>query len=444
MLSPKRESWLVWGWGVLFVLPLIALGYNTHQHEFVKILGYFAFSFCAYFILLRRNWGLDSIGTFVSIAIIARLALLFAFPALSDDIYRFIWDGHIWLAGENPFDHLPGYWLTAGDLPGLNQALYDQLNSPEYYTIYPPVCQLIFTAGVFFSPDAWWGAALIMKLFLVGFEIRTIFLLLDLLGRLQLPRRHALLYALNPLVIIEISGNLHFEGAMVFFLLLGIRWIMMKREALGAVAIALSIASKLLPLMLLPLLIGWLGWKRAIKIFAIVGVILILLFLPLFSPAFINNFGESLELYFQKFEFNASIYYLVKFIGQAIVGYNPIEYIGPALALVTVLLILGLAIKLPKKDTQLFLQYSATVICIHLLLSTTIHPWYLILPMALFAFTSLRFVYLWSFLICLTYMNYSFEPYQEQSWWVVIEYLLILGMLIWEISRGRLTTNPKV
>jgi hypothetical protein len=38
------------------------------------------------------------------------------------------------------------------------------------------------------------------------------------IGKRSLPRTNLLFYWLNPLIIVEIMGNLHFEGVMVFFL----------------------------------------------------------------------------------------------------------------------------------------------------------------------------------------------------------------------------------
>lgn len=421
--------------GLALLLSIGGLGYYADQAKFMGIVAFYLPAFACYFWVLKVGTKAANFKHWIAIALLARVLLVFAFPNLSDDIYRFIWDGRLWLAGENPFDQLPGYWLEKGNIPGLDQSLFDQLNSQAYFTIYPPICQFIFTTGTFLSPNSIWGASLVMKFFLLAFEIGSIFLIIDILKRLNLPKHRVFLYALNPLVIVEICGNLHFEGAMIFFFLLGVLLLLRKKDSWAALSIACSIAAKLLPLMLLPLLIKLMGWKRVLKFFLILFVCLVLLFIPLVSDVFLNNFGASLDLYFQKFEFNASIYYLVRAIGQWLSGYNLIYYLGPALAGLAALLIFRLAYLARANDYQHFFTLALLAFCTYLFLGTTIHPWYLALPIALSCFGNFRFIYGWSLLIFGTYMNYHFVPYQEQLWWVAIEYCLVFGCFYWEWKR---------
>ncbi|MEO0876545.1 MAG: hypothetical protein AAFY48_18235 [Bacteroidota bacterium] len=94
-------------------------------------------------------------------------------------------------------------------------------------------------------------------------------LLIRLLRYWSLPEERVLWYALNPLIIVEVVGNLHFEGAMIFFLLLGL-WALLRWKgsdnkwwlAISAVAMAMAVSSKLLPLLFFPFLIRRLGWWR--------------------------------------------------------------------------------------------------------------------------------------------------------------------------------------
>ena len=85
--------------------------------------------------------------------------------------------------------------------------------------------------------------------------------------------------------------------------------------------------------MFLPLLFRRLGWKKALGYYAVTSILLLLFFLPFLSGAFAENFFSSINLWFQKFEFNASFYYLIRWIGYEIEGYNIIAYAGPAMAL---------------------------------------------------------------------------------------------------------------
>ena len=129
-------------------------------------------------------------------------------------------------------------------------------------------------------------------------------------------------------------GNLHFEGVMIFFVLLAI-WLLVKTKWVGsAVAMAMAVVAKLLPLMFLPFLIKRLGWKKSFQYFIVLGLVLVACWLPLFNASFIENFGSSLDLYYRQFEFNASLHYIVRWSSLLISGYNMIAYTGPAMALI--------------------------------------------------------------------------------------------------------------
>lgn len=447
----KQQEWpqltIIGAIGLVMAGLVYGLGYHASQSDFRSILLFYVPLFLLY-IGVTKWVRSDQVLPFLAISILLRLILVFAFPNLSDDIYRFVWDGRLWLNGWNPFDHLPSYYIENElQIPGITSALYDELNSPNYFTIYPPVAQAVFALACWLFPNSLLGSAIIMKLFLFACEVGSIILLVKLLRHFQLPQKNALIYALNPLIIIEITGNLHFEGAMIFFLLLAFWWITQKRFTWSALAFALSIAAKLLPLIFLPFLIRRLGWAKSIRYFSVIGLALVLLFFPLFSGLFLENFGTSLDLYFRKFEFNASFYYLARWVGYQIKGYNIIQTIGPILALATFLGVLLMAYF--EKDVR-WVKWPLRMlfaICLYLFFTTTVHPWYTALPIVLCTFTRFRFPILWSGLIFLTYVNYSYTPYHENLWVVGVEYGVVIIWLIVEMWTGSsqisLTPSPK-
>ena len=411
------------------------LGYGVDRTDLYSFLPAFGLAFLGYFAIIFR----PPIGRFVpylAVGIVLRVLLVFAFPLLSDDVYRFIWDGQLIVTGHNPFLHLPGYYLEEGQrVAGLTPELFARLNSPDYHTIYPPVAQGIFTVAAWLSPRSWYGAAVVMKLFLLLAELGTLWLLYRLLLHFGLPPARLLLYWLNPLVIVEIVGNLHFEGAMIFFLL-GSLWLLTRgRYGAAAGAMSLAVASKLLPLMLLPLLLRrlWRGqfWRYAV----VFGVTTLLLFLPLLlGSGFVDGFGESLALYFQKFEFNASLYYLLRAYGFYELGWNQIDRFGPLLARVTVVAILLLAYLSRSTDWRRLPELWMWAFVIYLVCATTVHPWYLAVPLALGCFTPWRFPYAWSCLIVLTYASYASDPYRENLWLVGLEYGVVAILVLAERS----------
>ncbi|MEM9857052.1 MAG: hypothetical protein AAF843_06840 [Bacteroidota bacterium] len=354
-------------------------------------------------------------------------------PGLSDDIYRFVWDGKLLHEGIHPFSHVPSWFIANNRLPDtLNIELYNSLNSPDYFTIYPPVGQFLFWVSAF--SDSVLGSAIIMRIFIFVAELGSIYLLLQLSDAYNLSKRNVLIYALNPLVILELTGNLHLESLMIFFLLLGIYSYKQSRYLTAGSALALAIASKLIPLIILPVFLRRISIKRLCIVFVSTGLMLTLVFWPLYDPALIEGMSQSISLYFQKFEFNASLYYLIREIGFLTKGYNIIETAGPWLSVITFIIIMSIALFAhPKKDGTpavwlwIFLIYFA--------MATIVHPWYVTALVALCTLTHYRFPMLWSALIFLSYLGYSETGFEENMLIVALEYSLLLIFVIYEIRR---------
>ena len=445
LATTTAQKWLG---GLLLLLAVTYLGFYADRTVSTAVLSGYTLAFAGYALLITTPWQ-RHLNYAIALGIALRLLLVFAFPLLSDDVYRFLWDGYLIADGRNPFAELPGYYLEAGNaVPGLTEDLFARLNSPDYYTIYPPVAQGVFTAAVWLFPTSWYGAAVVMKLFLLACELGTVALLWRLLARARVPgeeqnsrvgeRSRLLYYWLNPLIIVEITGNLHFEGAMVFFLLLAYYFLQRSAWVRAGVAMAASVASKLLPLLLLPYLIRRL-WGRPFWVFSFAfGGACLLLFAPLLlAPGFVSGFSSSLELYQQKFEFNASLYYLARAVGYWQVGWNLIATLGPFLAKLAAVSILVLALLDGRSSWRSLPEGWLFAFVIYLLCATTVHPWYLSVPLVLCCFTRWRFPLVWSWLITFTYVSYATDPYRENLWLVALEYGLTLAFAAWEYHRWR-------
>ncbi len=181
-------------------------------------------------------------------------------------------------------------------MTGITKELFGQLNSPNYYTIYPPVMQGIFwLAGKLFPVNVI-GAIILMKCIIVMIELGTIFLLITLLKKLLLPKHLSLLYVLNPLVVIELTGNVHFEGVMIFFVLLAFLLMLQNKWQGSAICLGLGIATKLLPVLFLPLLINKSGWKKGLMYSLITGITTLILFALVFDIATVQHMLNSVDL----------------------------------------------------------------------------------------------------------------------------------------------------
>jgi Gpi18-like mannosyltransferase len=324
-------------------------------------------------------------------------------------------------------------------LPGLTPDLYEKLNSQERFSSYPPVCQLIYWLSVKLSPDSVHGSVLIMKNILFIFEAATLWMLRKMILRFQLQHSAILIYALNPLVILEITGNLHFEGVMVFFLIAAVYALTHNKFLPSSAAFALSICTKLIPLLFLPLFFHVLGWKKAITYWLLTAMITGIMFIPLMGEDIVHGFSTSLGYYFQRFEFNASLYYVIREVGFLMFGFNIIQYVGPGLAAVAMIFILDLAFRRYKpalsQNMNSFL-YTAMLWCmvVYFLSTTILHPWYTITLLAISAFTPYRFPMIWTGLIFLTYAGYNKSSYDENLVLVAIEYIVVIACAFYETT----------
>ena len=154
---------------------------------------------------------------------------------------------------------------------------------------------------------------------------------------------------------------------------------------------------------------------------------------PFISSELITNFGNSIELWFQNFEFNESIYYIIRWIGFQVVGWNIIGIVGKVLPVIVILIVFIFSLSQKNYKKQILLNSMLFSICSYLLLSTTIHPWYLTIPLVLSMFTKYRFVWVWTFCVFFSYHAYRFADFHENIGWVALEYLLVLFVFVYEV-----------
>jgi alpha-1,6-mannosyltransferase len=319
--------------------------------------------------------------------------------------------------------------------------LFSQLNSPNYFSVYPPLCQFGFWLGATLSQSSIFGSVVVMKFYLFFFECGTIFLLPKLCTAFGIDKKNALIYALNPLVIIELCGNLHFEAVMIFFLLLSL-WLFQFPEKfwLAVGAFALAVCGKLLPLLFLPLVIRRLGLWKGVLFSSAVFVITLLLFVPIIDVSVVANFLSSVKLYFQTFEFNASLYYIARFFGNQILEYDVVSKFGVMLALCSLVVVAAIALRHPIETLHVLSEKMLLSLAAYFFFATTVHAWYLATLVALSVFSRYRFAVVWSGMAAVSYATYQSVPYQEQFWLTAIEYAVVFGVLIFEWRQSSATT----
>ena len=184
-------------------------------------------------------------------AALMRLGALAAPVYLSDDIYRYIWDGRVQAAGINPYRYIP----TDTHLASLrDEAVFPNINRSNYApTIYPPVAQMVFFAATRFGETV-----PAIKLVLVAVEAVGIGALLLVLRSVGAPRQNILLYAWHPLPVLEIAGSGHIDAAVVAFVAIALAAAVIGRSALSGAALAAAALVKFFPVVLVPAL-----WRPA-------------------------------------------------------------------------------------------------------------------------------------------------------------------------------------
>ncbi len=413
---------------VAFSCLIIWLGYFTPRQSFGQLIGLYSALFVIYFFLVKR---IENACEVIFLGVFFRLLLLFAVPALSDDFYRFVWDGRLLFKGINPYTALPNDFVQTIDFQKVisDRTIFEKLNSPNYYTVYPPLNQLIFAASAALSQGSLFGNVIVLRIFIVLAEIA---LLLMLIKNEQCDRVN--LYAFNPLIIIELTGNLHFEGVVMCLLVLAF-YVGVKNQKsliLSSFLFACAVCVKMLPLIFIPLIIKQLGWKKGITYASLVGLFTALFFLPFLDQQLIEKLFSSVNLYFQKFEFNASIYYLVRAVGFKIFGYNIIGTAGKIMAFLTFSGVLLIS----WKSKNLFVGALA-ILTLYFAMATTVHPWYVTNLLVIAIFTSFRYPIIWSYTVFFSYATYQTNLYQENLYLVTLEYVLVLGMMIYELRQIR-------
>ncbi|WP_203255916.1 mannosyltransferase [Hyunsoonleella ulvae] len=452
--------------------------YNLVRTDYIKLVSLYAVLFFMFYKLVQAFK--TDIEFLSYLAFCFRAIFILAIPNLSQDFYRFIWDGRMILEGFNPYLHTVESFISQGTLPVTQaQDLREGMGALNagHYTNYPPVNQLCFVIAGIFAGKSILGSAIVMRLLIIAADFGTLYFGKKLLEKLNIPLHNIFWYILNPFIIIELTGNLHFEGVMIFFLIWSLYLLYSGKWIWSAVVLGLSISVKLIPLIFLPLFFQWfvnnksktsteaplkspqvdtpninqnntlhkkaskwmpafVGTTRLIGFYGIVLITTILLFLPFYSSQFISNYSQTVALWFQNFEFNASIYYIARAIGYSFRGYNEIAIIGKVIPIVVIVVTLIITFFRKNKTIVELITAMLFVLSFYYFTSTTVHPWYIATLLILSVFTKYKFPLIWSFVIILSYLAYinlNKADKSENLWIITIEYLIVYGVFLYEI-----------
>ncbi len=408
---------------LVYAFSLIFLSYLVKQQDFLALISFYLIAFTSYLVLgvyypMSEKW--------INRSFWIKLFLLFAFPQASDDIFRFYWDGMVCVQGISPYQYLPSELVERNDI-FIDQDVYQKLNSKSYYSVYPPILQFVFGLCYFLSYKSVYLFSILWKLILLLADYGSI----RLFKKISVSTKKWYWFAFNPLIMYEVFGNGHAEG-LLLFLLVGVIWaIKQDNRNQGLVFLSLASAIKIFPLVFFPLLLKNAGIKKIVILSSTAVLLLLLFFLPIYP--YFDHFLESIKLYFRKFEFNGSLFEIWKWIDYRRFGYDNIAGISRFLSFGFLLMLMVFSLRYLRSNESNPAKTIFWIWVSYLLLSSTVHPWYVVPVFLISLFISNLSGMVWSLLVILSYCWYDTELFKYKYIFMIIEYGILIMMSILEM-----------
>lgn len=360
-----------------------------------------------------RRW--VGLGIVVGVAVIARLAVLDGTPTLSDDIYRYRWDGLVQQAGIDPYLYPPNH----PTLDALRDGQDQLINFPHLRTVYPPLTELAFLSAATVSQS--------LTAQKVPFLIAETMLVAALLAVLAIRRRNLLwvaAYVWHPLPILEIAGSGHNDALGIAMLWLGIATWELRRYGATGFIWALAFLSKYAAILLVP---WW--WQRRVGR-SHLGFFLAFSIVPLVVyPTILTAVAGSLGAMSARFGSNGSVHPLL----AVLLGSSPVARAICAAVWV------AFAWWWARREADV-VRYLLGVMAVGALLSPVLHPWYLIWLIPAFCFWRPKAVVVLTGTVALSYTVWpgrlATGTWEIPIWAHVLEYMPVAILGVWEVWRS--------
>lgn len=341
-----------------------------------------------------------------------------------DDIHRYVWDGRLQRLGYNPYLVVP----SDPAFDRLRTSETRTLNNPDLPTPYPPGAELYFRAVT-----AVHESTFAMKVAFVLCEFAIVLVLLDVLRRNKRPAHLVLAFAWNPLLAIEVAGSGHIDIVGALLLVVSVAALTRRWRLAAVVALALAIAVKFLPIVLLPLY-----WKRVrIRDAALAAFIFGLLYVPFLNHGRIPI--GSLGAYVQGFRFNGPVFAML-------------DNIAPPQLLVIFAVLVGLAtaswLRIKTAAPELSAEQFVWPMAAALFFAPVVFPWYLLWLLPFLTSASTLPIMVWTVSIGATYIMWHLRATagtwgRLPGWVMLLEYgCVIIAAAIIGLRRIRRRTVP--
>ncbi|MEM1027510.1 MAG: glycosyltransferase 87 family protein [Planctomycetota bacterium] len=411
----------------------------------------------AWFICLASGaWAIRRVAVpsalvwLLAVAVASRLCLILMPASLSDDWVRYLWDGRLVVHGWDPYAAVP----TDPVLIGMNDDfLLSGMNSPDYFTVYPPVSQGVFA----FS---WWvgggdaaRAFVAMRCVFAAFDALACVLLVAWLRSLRIDPRWAVWYAWSPIAVVELVGGVHSEALLAAPLIGCLLAIRLKRDVLAGGLLAVAVWVKLFPILAVIPLALRVGRRRAIRAGVTCLVVGLLIGWPMLRPKAASNVLDSLGLYAGVFSFNHGPFELLwSGWGAVASGFRGSPYEDATRML---LLALGVWVvwqywrsRSLQGDVDADRKLAGVLAAIfggYMLANANVHPWSLAWVLPLVPALGVRWIAAWTWFSLwagYSYLAYDREPIGAPAWVLGFEWggFTLLAAWAW---RGRRALHAK-
>ena len=375
-----------------------------------------------------------ALGLVLGFGLLFRLLMLPTPIYLSSDVYRYLWDGRVQLAGVNPYRHPP----SAPALAELRDGeTHPQINRPWAPTVYPPAAQWLFALTAAVAPNSLIG----WRLLLLGLDALAILLLMRLLRRLGAPDAAVLVYAWSPLVVFEGVQAGHVDVAVVPLVLLGLGWRQDGSSVRAGIALGLATLVKLYPAILI---LAW--WRRGDVRFPVAAAATIALgYAPYAASLGLGALGFLPEYFASPEDFNIGLRALVT-VPFGLGGETP-RAVAMAVLFAVMLGALVTIGRTRGPEPEGTWKAAALAAGAYLLLvPTSMHPWYVVWMVPFLAITPSPAWLYFSGAVTLSYLKYVVEPAPFPWWAWVAEYVplyALVGVTAWRtLARPPAVPRP--
>ena len=334
-------------------------------------------------------------------------------PGSDDDIHRYVWDGRVQRLGYNPYLVVPGDPAVAA----LHTPETRTLNHPDLPSPYPAGAELFFRAVTAIHES---GFTLKFAFVLCDFAI--VLVLFDILRRSGQGEHWVLAYAWNPLLATEVAGSGHVDIVGALLLLVSLGALLRRWRAVAAVAFALAVAVKLLPVVLVPLY-----WRRVRVRDAVLAIVVFgLLYVPFLSHGRIPV--GSLGTYIHSFWFNDPVFAMLERVA-------PPEFVAGLAVLAGIATAAWFRRKSAVSSEAFAWPMAASLLC-----APVVYPWYLLWMLPFLWSTSTLPIVIWTVSILPTYYVWHLraigQPFIVPSWALALEYgALLIAAVILRLRR---------